>query len=200
MNVRTFISLALLAGLAAAGAQNKLFNPSTTAPVAPKAGPGPQPIEIQASGGGTFSLTNGVATYQKNVRVNDPQFFLRCESLRLLLDLKGLAGTNAPPATPLPTNALPLMAPGGRIREAEALENVMFSNKVDFTQAFADRLVYQVTNDAFELTGNVRVIRGDFTSSAPKFLFFRAKGEFVSYGESTTTFTPTKTNAPAKKP
>lgn len=200
MNVRSFLPLALLVGIAAAGAQTNLFNPSTTAPAAPKASPGPQPIEIQASGGGTFSLTNGTATYQKNVRVNDPQFFLRCESLRLLLDLKGLAGTNAPPATPLPTNAPPLMAPGGRIREAEALENVVFSNKVDATQAFADRLVYQVTNDAFELTGNVRVIRGDFTSHAPKFLYYRAKGEFVSIGESTMTFTPTKTNAPAKKP
>lgn len=71
---------------------------------------------------------------------------------------------------------------------------------MDATQAFADRLVYQVTNDAFELTGNVRVIRGDFTSHAPKFLYYRAKGEFVSIGESTMTFTPTKTNAPAKKP
>ena len=200
MNVRSFLPLALLVGIAAAGAQTNLFNPSTTAPAAPKAGPGPQPIEIQASGGGTFSLTNGTATYQKNVRVNHPEFSLNCESLRLLLDLKGLAGTNAPPATPTPTNASPLMAPGGRIREAEALVNVVFSNKVDFTQAFADRLVYQVTNDAFELTGNVRVIRGEFTSHAPKFLFFLAKREFVSFGESTTTFTPTKTNAPAKKP
>ncbi len=194
MNVRSFLPLALLAGLAAAGAQNNLFNTSTTAPVVAKAAQG---IEIQASGGGTFSLTNGTATYQKNVRVNDPQFFLRCESLRLLLDVKSLGGTNATPATPAPTNAPPLTAMGGRIREAEALENVVFSNKVDSTQAFADRLVYQVTNDAFELTGNVRVLRGEFTSRAPKFLYFRAKGEFVGVGEISMTFTPTNTNAPA---
>ena len=80
MNVRSFLPLALLAGLAAAGAQNNLFNTSTTAPVVAKAAQG---IEIQASGGGTFSLTNGTATYQKNVRVNDAQFFLGCESLQI---------------------------------------------------------------------------------------------------------------------
>jgi lipopolysaccharide export system protein LptA len=194
MNVCSFLPLALLAGIAVAGAQNNLFNTSTTAPVVAKAAPG---IEIQASGGGTFSLTNGTATYQQNVRVNDPQFFLRCESLRLLLDVKSLGGTNAASATPAPTNAPPLTAMGGRIREAEALENVVFSNKVDSTQAFADRLIYQVTNDAFELTGNVRVLRGEFTSRAPKFLYFRAKGEFVGVGEISMTFTPTNTNAPA---
>ncbi|MEN9572531.1 MAG: LptA/(LptD N-terminal domain) transport protein [Verrucomicrobiota bacterium] len=199
MNVRSYLLLALLAGLAVASAQNNLFSPSTTAPVPAKAGPGAQGIEVEATGGGTFSLTTGTATYKTNVRVNDPQFFLRCESLRLLLDLKSLGGTNAAPATPAPTNAPPLTAMGGRIREAEALENVVFSNKVDATQAFADRLVYQVTNDAFELTGNVRVIRGEFTSRAPKFLYYRAKGEFVSIGESTMTFTPANTNAPAKK-
>lgn len=201
MNVRSFLPLALLAGLAVAGAQNNLFNTSTTAPVAAKAGAGAQGIVIEASGGGTFSLTNGTATYQKNVRVNDPQFFLRCESLRLLLDLKSLGGTNALAATPMPTNAPPLTAMGGRIREAEALGDVVFSNKVDGVQAFADRLVYQVTNDAFELTGNlrdVRVIRGEFTSRAPKFLYYRAKGDFVGIGELTMTFTPANTNAPAK--
>ncbi|MBI5800907.1 MAG: hypothetical protein HZA92_09330 [Verrucomicrobia bacterium] len=201
MTVRTFLLLALFAGLAAAAAQNNLFNTSTTAPVAPKAGSGSQAIEILASGGGTFSLTSGMATYQTNVRVNDTQFFLRCESLRLLLDLKGLASTNSPPASQLATNAPPLIAPmGGRIREAEALGNVFFSNKVDFTQAFADRLVYQVTNDAFELTGNTRIIRGEFTSRAPKFLYYRAKGDFVAIGEMTMTFTPANTNPPATKP
>ena len=197
MNVRSFLPLALLAGLAVAGAQNNLFNTSTTAPVAAKAGAGPQGIEVVASGGGTFSLTNGTATYHKNVRVNDPQFFLRCESLRLLLDLKSLSGTNAPVPPTAATNAPPLTAMGGRIREAEALGDVAFSNKVDGVQAFADRLVYQVTNDAFELTGNVRVIRGEFTSRAPKFLYYRAKGEFVGVGEITMTFTPANTNSPA---
>lgn len=197
MNARSFLPIALLAGIAVAGAQNNLFNPSTTAPVAAKAGTGPQGIEVVASGGGTFSLTNGTATYQKNVRVNDPQFFLRCESLRLLLDLKSVGGTNAAPVIPGPTNAPPLTAMGGRIREAEAIGEVVFSNKVDSTQAFAERLVYQVTNDAFELTGNVRVIRGEFTSRAPKFLYYRAKGEFVGVGEITMTFTPANTNSPA---
>ena len=80
------------------------------------------------------------------------------------------------------------------------MENVVFSNKVDSTQAFADRVVYQATNDAFELTGNVRVLRGEFTSRAPKFLYYRAKGRFESEGESVTTFTPANTNAPTKKP
>jgi len=197
MNARSFLPIALLAGIAVAGAQNNLFNPSTTAPVAAKAGTGAQGIEVVASGGGTFSLTNGTATYQKNVRVNDPQFFLRCESLRLLLDLKSAGGTNAAPVIPGPTNAPPLTAMGGRIREAEAIGEVVFSNKVDSTQAFAERLVYQVTNDAFELTGNARVIRGEFTSRAPKFLYYRAKGEFVGVGEITMTFTPANTNSPA---
>lgn len=202
MTVRTFLPLALMAGLAAVSAQNTLFNTSTTAPIAPKAVAGPQPIEVLASGPASISLTDGVATYKTNVRVNDPQFFLRCESLRLLLDLKSVKSTNQPPATPSPpsTNTPPLNAMGGRIREAEALGNVVFSNKVDSTQAFADRVVYQATNDAFELTGDVRVLRGEFTSRAPKFLYYRAKGVFESYGESTTTFTPAKTNAPAKKP
>lgn len=206
MNACSFLLIALLAGIAVAGAQNNLFNPSTAAPVVAKAGAGAQGIEVVASGGGTFSLTNGTATYQKNVRVNDPQFFLRCESLRLLLDLKSVGGTNAAPVIPGPTNAPPLTAMGGRIREAEALGDVVFSNKVDSTQAFAERLVYQVTNDAFELTGNVRVIRGEFTSRAPKFLYYRAKGDFVGVGEITMTFTPANTNspvttnAPGKKP
>ncbi|MSU28005.1 MAG: hypothetical protein CK546_05570 [Pedosphaera sp.] len=197
MNARSFLPIALLAGIAVAGAQNNLFNTSTTAPVVAKAGAGAQGIEVVASGGGTFSLTNGTATYQKNVRVNDPQFFLRCESLRLLLDLKSVGATNAAPVIPGPTNAPPLTAMGGRIREAEAIGEVVFSNKVDSTQAFAERLVYQVTNDAFELTGNVRVIRGEFTSRAPKFLYYRAKGEFVGVGEITMTFTPANTNSPA---
>lgn len=200
MTIRSFLPLALLAGLGVAGAQNNLFNPSTTAPAVPKAGAGPQPIEVLASGPASISINDGVATYRTNVRVNDPQFFLRCESLRLLLDLKSTKTTNQPPATPALTNTPPLTAMGGRIREAEALENVVFSNKVDATQAFADRVVYQATNDAFELTGNVRVLRGEFTSRAPKFLYFRAKGVFESYGESSTTFTPANTNAPAKKP
>ncbi len=200
MTVPLFLSLSMLAGLTAALAQTTLFNPSTTAPSAPKSGAGPQPIEVLASGPASISLSDGVATYRTNVRVNDPQFFLRCESLRLLLDLKGSKVTNHPPVIPALTNAPPLTAMGGRIREAEALENVVFSNKVDSTQAFADRVVYHATNDAFELTGNVRVLRGEFTSRAPKFLYYRAKGVFESYGESSTTFTPANTNAPAKKP
>ncbi|PAW81059.1 MAG: hypothetical protein B9S33_17350 [Pedosphaera sp. Tous-C6FEB] len=199
MNVRSVLSIALLVGLAAASAQNNLFNTSTTSPAAPKAGAGPQPIEVLSSGPGSIDIPRGLATYKQNVRVNDPQFFLRCESLRLSLDLKGSKATNQPTATPALTNAPPLTAMGGRIQEAEALENVVFSNKVDSTQAFADRVVYRSTNDAFELTGNVRVIRGEFTSRAPKFLYFRSKGVFESQGESSTTFTPANTNAPAKK-
>ena len=199
MNVRSFILLALLAGLAGAGAQNNLFSPSTTAPVASKAGAGALGIEIQADGGGTFSLTNGTATYRTNVRVNDPQFFLRCESLRLLLDLKSVGGTNAPAAPPATTNAPPLTAIGSRVREVEAVGDVAFSNKVDGVQAFADRVVYQASNDVFELTGNARVLQGDFTSRAPKFLYNRAKGVFEAFGQTSTTFTPSKTNAPAKK-
>lgn len=199
MNVRSFLPLALLAGLAIASAQNNLFSPSTTAPVPAKAGVGAQGIVVQADGGGTFSLTNGTATYRTNVQVNDPQFFLRCESLRLLLDLKSSGATNAPAAPPAPTNTPPLTAMGGRIREVEALGDVVFSNKLDGVQAFADRVVYQASNDVFELTGNARVLQGDFTSRAPKFLYSRAKGVFEAFGQTSTTFTPSKTNAPAKK-
>jgi len=203
MTARHLVPLALLTALAFAGAQNNLFNTSTTAP---KAAPSAQPIEIHASGAGTFDLNTGLATYRTNVRVNDPQFSLRSETLRLLLDVTSVKAVGqAKPPTPVPVpapGALPLV--GGpmnnRIREAEAVGGVIFSNKVDGTQAFANRVVYYATNDAFELTGDAKVVRGDFTSRAPKFMYYRARGVFESEGESLTTFTPTNTNNPVKKP
>ncbi len=193
---------ALAAALASVTAQN-LFNTSTTGPVTGKP-LGPQPIEIQSSGQASFSMKTDKLTYQKNVRVNDPQFFLRCENLELQLDLSGNKRTNQP--------AAPLATPFGGgirgIREVDATGGVLFSNKVDGSHALADRIQYFATNDVFELTGNARVVKNFgtnnvITNSAPRIVFLRARGEFVSYGEVTTqggyTAPTKKTNAPASK-
>lgn len=197
----TLFSALLLTGLVAS-AQNNLFSTSTTAPAQKPAGT-PQPIQVHSDGPGTFSLKDEFALYKVNVRVNDPQFFLRCESLRLDLDLKATKGTNQPIAgAQSPTNS-PLTAPmGGRVRAVEALGNVTFSNKVDFSQAYAERIIYQATNDAFELTGSARVIKGTITNWADKILFQRAKGQFDFSGNVRTegTYTPATTNSAPKKP
>lgn len=203
MTFRTaLLSVLLPAGLAAS-AQNNLFNVSTTAPVT-KPGGVSQPIEVLADGPGTFSLKEEFALYKINVRVNDPQFFLRCDSLRLHLDLKAGKGTNQPAAGVTTPATLPLTGPmGGRVREAEAVGNVIFSNKVDFSQAYANRVIYQATNDAFELTGNARVIKGTLTNSATKIIFHRAKGLFEAIGDVRTegSYTPpASTNSATKKP
>ena len=201
MTLRPTIITALLLAGSAAHAQNNLFSTSTTSP-APKPGGAPQPIEVLADGPGTFSLKEEFALYKVNVRVNDPQFFLRCESLRLNLDLKAGKGTNQPVATAQTPGSSPLTAPmGGRVRAAEAFGGVIFSNKVDFSQAYADRVIYQATNDAFELTGNARVIKGTITNWADKILFQRAKGQFDFSGNVRTegTYTPANTNSAPKK-
>ncbi|NBV24793.1 MAG: hypothetical protein EBS05_23100 [Proteobacteria bacterium] len=210
------LALALLLASVTSRAQNNLFNTSTTSP-APKAGSEPkpatgtpQPIEVLSDGPGTFSLKEEYAFYRINVRVNDPQFYLRCESLRLNLDLKSNKGTNQPVATAVvpppaagtnkPVTVGPMMAMGGKVRDAEALGHVSFSNKVDFSQAFADRIVYRATNDAFELTGNAMVIKGTLTNTADTIFYLRTEGRFDFKGNFRTygTYTPTKTNsAPA---
>lgn len=191
----------LLATMLGTTAQT-LFNTSTTGP-APIKGTAPQPIEIQSSGQASFSMKTDKLTYQTNVRVNDPQFFLRCENLMLQLDLAGTRKTNQPP---------PLTAPFSGairgIREVDATGGVIFSNKVDGSHALADRIQYFATNDAFELTGNARVVKtfgtnNVVTNSAPRIVFHRARGEFVSFGEVTTqggySQPAKKTNAPAGK-
>ncbi|NBR87108.1 MAG: hypothetical protein EBS84_16750 [Proteobacteria bacterium] len=203
----------------AADTQPLSFSTSTTGPV-PKAGTAPkqpagtpQPIEVLSEGQGTFSLKEEYAFYRVNVRVNDPQFFLRCDSLRLNLDLKGSKGTNQPVAKPLvappdsstnkPVTVGPMIGPmGGKVRDAEALGQVVFSNKVDFSQAFADRVIYRATNDAFELTGNARVIKGTLTNTADTILFLRGEGRFDFKGNFRTygTYTPAKTNSPPTTP
>jgi len=191
----------LLATLVGVTAQT-LFNTSTTGP-APLKGTAPQPIEIQSSGQASFSMKTDKLTYQNNVRVNDSQFFLRCDNLMLQLDLAGTRKTNQPP---------PLTAPFSGairgIREVDATGGVVFSNKVDGSHALADRIQYFATNDAFELTGNARVVKNFgtnnvVTNSAPRIVFHRARGEFISYGEVTTqggySQPAKKTNAPAGK-
>ena len=202
MTLRITFLLALLLGGLTASAQNNLFSTSTSCPTV-KTNGAPQPIEVLAEGGGTFSLKEEFAFYRGNVRVNDPQFFLRCETLRLNLDMKAAKGTNQPDASAQGTNTPPLTAPmGGRVREAEALGNVAFSNKVDGSQAFADRVVYRATNDAFELTGNARMVSRTITNSAPTIYYYRAQGRFEAVGFVRTegTYTPTKTNTPPTKP
>lgn len=209
----TLLSALLLAGLAAS-AQNNLFNTTTTGP-APKAAPGTktggpaQPIEVASSGRGTFDLKEEFAIYRENVRVNDPQFFLRCDTLRLSLDLKTNKSTNQPPASSPPSSVPPLTAAPfgssvGRIRQVDADGHVVFSNKVDSSQAFASHMTYSATNDAFELTGNPRVLKindkGTNAVVADRIWFYRAKGLFETAGESTTTFHPTRTNSPPANP
>ncbi|MFM8470806.1 MAG: LptA/OstA family protein [Limisphaerales bacterium] len=211
MNLRAACLAALVLAVPSARAQNNLFSTSTTAPTAKTNGT-PQQIEVLADGQGTFSLKEEYALYRNNVRVNDPQFFLRCESLRLNLDLKSGKGTTQPAGklpTPLPpkgTNATaagPWIGPmGGRVRDAEAHGGVVFSNKVDFSQAFADHMVYRSTNDAFELTGNARVIKGTITNTATTIFFYRADGRFEAVGNVRTegSYASTKTNSPASTP
>lgn len=199
MTLRTALLPVLLLAALAASAQNNLFNTSTTSPAA-KAGKAPQPIEVQA-GSGAFSLKEEYALYRGEVRVNDAQFFLSCDSLRLNLDMKPaksvpLASTNA--AGQVMT---PLTAPmGGRVRSAEADGNVVFSNKVDSSQAFAARAVYQASNDAFVLTGKAKVIRGTITTWADQITYFRAKGDFDAVGNLRMEYGPPSTNAAPKKP
>lgn len=199
MTLRTALLPMLLLAAFAASAQNNLFNTSTTSPTA-KAGKASQPIEVLA-GSGAFSLKEEYALYRGEVRVNDAQFFLSCENLRLNLDLKT---AKAPAASS--TNAAgqvvpPLTAPmGGRVRSAEADGNVIFSNKVDSAQAYAARAVYQATNDAFVLTGKARVIKSGITTTADRIIYLRAKGDFEAEGNVRTEFVPTTTNSAPKNP
>lgn len=202
MILRTTFLLALLLGGLAASAQNNLFSTSTTSPTV-KTNGAPQPIEVLADGGGTFSLKDEFAFYRGNVRVNDSQFFLRCETLRLNLDMKAAKGTNQSTSSAPASATPPLTAPmGGRVRDAEALGNVAFSNKVDASQAFADRVVYRATNDAFELTGNARMVSRDFTNTAPVIYYYRAEGRFEAVGITATSgaYTPAKTNKSSTLP
>ncbi len=200
MTLRTLLLPALLLAGAAAPAQTSLFSPSTSAPV-PKGTRATQAIEVQAQAG-TFSLKDEYALYRGGVRVDDPQFFLSCETFRLNLDLKA-AGTNQPSTNAVGQVIPPLTAPmGGRVRSAEAHGNVVFSNKVDAAQAFANQIHYASSNDAFELTGNARFIRGPITTKADKILYYRSKGEFEAMGNVRTegTYSPTSTTNATKKP
>ena len=182
----------------AASAQNNLFNTSTTSPAAKAAGTN-QPIEVLA-GSGSFSLKEEYALYRGDVRVNDVQFFLSCERLRLNLDMKQTKAAQPPPANAAVPAVAPLTAPmGGRVRSAEADGGVVFSNKVDASQAFAARAVYYATNDAFVLTGQAKVIKSGLTTTADQIIYYRAKGDFEAVGNIRTEFTPTTTNSAPKK-
>ena len=208
MIARSSLLLFLFVGLTVAAAQTIPFSTSTTAPAAAKTKGGPRPIDVLSSDGATFNITNGLVTYSKNVRVNDPQFFLHCESLHLLLDLKKATGAKLQPDAASTTNSSPLIGPTGSfLIEVDATGGILFSNKADGSYALADRGRYFATNDAFELTGNAQLVKklgGDniVTNSAPRIMFFRAQGQLISYGESATggKITPPNTNSPAKKP
>jgi lipopolysaccharide export system protein LptA len=195
MTFRIALLPGLLLTVLAGSAQNNLFSTSTTSPTA-KAGVAPQPIEVQA-GSGSFSLKDEYALYRGAVRVNDAQFFLSCENLRLNLDMKPAKATQ-----PSATNAVPpLTAPmGGRVRSAEADGGVVFSNKLDASQAFASHAIYQATNDAFVLTGKARIIRSGITTTADRIIYHRAKGDFEAEGNVRTEFVPASTNSAPKKP
>jgi len=144
------------------------------------------------------NLKEEYVVYRGGVRVNDAQFFLSCEHLRLNLDMK-TAKAAQPPPTAAPA-VPPLTAPmGGRVRSAEADGGVVFSNKVDASQAFAARAVYHATNDAFVLTGQAKVIKSGLTTTADQIIYYRAKGDFEAVGNIRTEFTPTTTNSAPKK-
>jgi len=200
MNLRLPLLLLPVTLLAlAAGAQNNLFSTSTTSP-ATKAGKAPQPIEVLA-GSGSFSLKDEYALYRGEVRVNDAQFFLSCQNLRLNLDMKPTKSVTVASTNAARQVTSPLTAPmGGRVRSAEADGNVVFSNKVDASQAFANRAVYYATNDAFVLTGKARVIKSGITTTADQIIYHRAKGDFEAVGNVRTEFVPASTNAAPKNP
>lgn len=199
MTLRIVPLAGLLLAALAAGAQNNLFSTSTTSPAA-KAGKAPQPIEVLA-GSGAFSLKDEYALYRGEVRVNDAQFFLSCENLRLNLDMKPAKSVTVASTNAAGQVMTPLTAPmGGRVRSAEADGGVVFSNKVDASQAFANRAVYQASNDAFVLTGKAKVIRGTITTWADQITYFRAKGDFDAVGNLRMEYGPPSTNAAPKKP
>lgn len=215
MNVQRLLPLALmLTHLGPAYAQNTLFSTSTTAPATNRPAAGPRPIDVAASGGHTLTFTNNLAfvTYQKNVRVNDPEFFLHSQTLHLVLDLKGQrqanpAATNAPPTSPA-TNAAPPLSHGGTfIHQVTADGGVLLSNKLDGSFALAKRAIYFATNDIFELEGDAYVVKRfnaetAITNTAPRILYLRAQRQFVFEGMSTTggNLTPANTNSAPKKP
>lgn len=197
--MRTALLPMLLLAALAARAQNNLFSTSTTSPAA-RAARAPQPIEVLA-GAGAFSLKDEYALYRGEVRVNDAQFFLSCDNLRLNLDLKPAKAAQQPPANVAAPAVPPLTAPmGGRVRSAEADGNVVFSNKVDSSQAYATRAVYHATNDAFVLTGKARVIKSGSITTADQIIYYRTKGEFEAVGNFRTEFVPPSTNSAPKHP
>ncbi|KAF0177912.1 MAG: hypothetical protein FD161_2111 [Limisphaerales bacterium] len=215
MNVHRLLTLALLlAQLGFARAQNSLFSTSTTAPATNRPAAGPRPIDVATSGGHTLTLTNNLAlvTYRKNVRVNDPEFFLHSQTLHLVLDLKGQrpspVAANAPTANSATNSAPPLSHMGTFIHQVTADGGVLLSNKLDGSFALAKRAIYFATNDIFELEGDAYVVKRfnaetAITNTAPRILYLRARREFVLEGESTTggNLTPgaARTNAPAPK-
>lgn len=215
MKVSDLLALALLLSLAgsALAQQSTLFSTATTAPTTNAPTVGPRPVDVASSGGHTLTLTNNLAlvTYQKNVRVNDPEFFLHSQTLHLVLDLKGQrpaqAAAKVPPANTA-TNAAPPLSHGGTfIHQVTADGGVLLSNKLDGSFALAKRAVYFATNDIFELEGDAYVVKRfnaetAVTNTAPRILYLRAQRQFVFEGLSTTggNLTSTNTNSAPKKP
>jgi hypothetical protein len=200
MNCSRLIAFALLIFCAAtAPGQNSLFSTATTAPATSKPAAGPRPIDVAASGGHTLTLTTNnqaLVTYKKNVRVNDPEFFLHSQMLHLVLDLKGKraaapAVPNVPPAPHSTNTAQPLGHMGSFIELVRADGGVLLSNKLDGSFATAQRATYSSATDVFELEGDARVIKrfnaeSAITNTAPRILFIRAERQFVLEGESAT--------------
>ena len=188
----------LLCLTSVAPGQTTLFSTATTAPATNKPAAGPRPIDVAASGGHTLTLTNNQAlvTYKKNVRVNDPEFFLHSQTFHLVLDLKGKRDsgsvvTNAPPVPKSTNSAPPLGHMGSFIQLARADGGVLLSNKLDGSFATAQRATYSSVTDIFELEGDATVVKrfnpdSAITNTAPRILFLRAERQFVLEGESTT--------------
>jgi lipopolysaccharide export system protein LptA len=199
MNVPRHLALAVLLSLAgsAFAQQNTLFSTATTAPLTNAPAAGPRAIAVTASGGHTLTLTNNLvlATFRKDVSVNDPEFFLHSQTLHLVLDSKAQrpgarVGTNAPPAGTATNAAPPMGHMNSFVQIATADGGVLLSNKLDGSFAVANRAVYFATNDIFELEGNAFVVKrfnaeSSITNTAPRILYLRASRQFVFEGLST---------------
>ncbi len=206
----TFVFLLCLTSVALG--QTTLFSTATTAPATNKPAAGPRPIDVAASGGHTLTLTNNQAlvTYKKNVRVNDPEFFLHSQTLHLVLDSKGKRSsgssvTNAPAGPKSTNSAPPLGHMGSFIQLVQADGGVLLSNKLDGSFATAQRATYSSATDVFELEGDARVFKrinteSAVTNTAPRILFLRAERQFVFEGESSTGVNITPGSTSPKSP
>jgi lipopolysaccharide export system protein LptA len=108
----------------------------------------------------------GVAIYQGDVRVEDPDMIMNCGKMTVRLAQPGKNSatnppppvvTNTPPPAPSGTNALaksPWEFDSRRIHSIDAEHDVMILLKKDKSKASGDKAVFTAATGRMELTGN----------------------------------------------